>query len=233
MDGFVNKIKLVNISIAELSNAFSSGKSGKSGISGVIDGFKSAKNAMSNSLTKSDISNIQAYNAQLDAGVTTQTAWYRTMQSSSKAAQDLVIDANGCKVSMEGLTASANTSKLALIGTKVATMALNAALSVGLAIAIQAVVAWLDDLVHAAKKASEAADENASKSKEKVQAAKEEVQQLDELIAKYKELANSDVSVVRDSSIKLGKCTKKQTHPLSKLIGQRVCRIYIYERSGI
>ena len=48
-----------------------------------------------------------------------------------------------------------------------------------------------------------------------------------------KELANSDVSVVRDSSIKLGKYTEKQTYPLSKPIGQRVGRIYIYERSGI
>ena len=155
------------------------------------------------------------------------------MVGASKAAQEAAISYKGQAVNLEEVTASANTSKLALIGTKVATMALNAALSVGLAIAIQAVVAWLDDLVHAAKKASEAADENASKSKEKVQAAKEEVQQLDELIAKYKELANSDVSVVRDSSIKLGKYTKKQTHPLSKPIGQRVCRIYIHERSGI
>ena len=104
---------------------------------------------------------------------------------------------NGANASLGGYIVSLASAKLSTIALQVATMALNAALSVGLAIAIQAAVAWLDDLVHAAKKASEAADENASKSKEKAQAAKEEVQQLDELIAKYKELANSDV---RDTS---------------------------------
>lgn len=209
-----NKLGALGVSFKDISKAWS------------VYGIKGVKNVFANSITEMDLEMLKNYNEKVNTGTLMTKALGQTMVGASKSAKEAAISYKGQAVNLEEVTASANTSKLALIGTKVATMALNAALSVGLAIAIQAVVAWLDDLVHAAKKASEAADENASKSKEKVQAAKEEVQQLDELIAKYKELANSDVqdtsrrSEIRDVQGQIADLVGEQADNLNLVNGK-------------
>ena len=79
-----------------------------------------------------------------------------------------------------------------MIGAKVAAVALNVALTMGLSYAIQAVVSGLDNLIHASTNASEAADELKNSSMQAAEEANEETKKLDELIKKYEELAKSD-----------------------------------------
>jgi hypothetical protein len=190
-------VGIAKTSIADLVNAFNAGSSGKTGASGLFSGLSAMQNSVSSGITQQDIVNIQAYNDQIDACVGSQTAFYRTMLSSSKAAQDMVAECNGGKVALSGLTAAENTSLGATIALKVGVIALNVALTMGLALAIQAVITGLTKLVNAKKDAADAAQTAASEAKTAAETAKEEADSIDELIEKYKELKNSDT---QDSS---------------------------------
>lgn len=192
IQGWINNIQLLKVSLADISTAFNAGKSGNGIIKGLVNGLKSINNAMSSSITEMDIANIMAYNAEIESGTTCQTAFYRTMLNSSKAAQDLVASMKGGTVATEGLTAKANASKLAVIGFRIAIVALNMAITMGLASVIQAVVTGLNNLIHASKNASEAAHEAASAAKKQSDEYNDELSTIDELINKYKELASSD-----------------------------------------
>ena len=83
----------------------------------------------------SDIKAIKAYNAEIDRCVTSQTAFYRTMDKASKEAQNIVAAANGDKVALDGLTKS---SKAAELGMKALSIAGNMLLMWGISEAISA-----------------------------------------------------------------------------------------------
>ena len=51
-------------------------------------------------LSQSDISALQAYNAELERGVSPMTAYYKTMQNASDAAVNMASSANGATVSI-------------------------------------------------------------------------------------------------------------------------------------
>lgn len=199
-DGFLNRLTLMNASLGNIrrsiatmfsnsSNAFKTG--------GLKDLFSNVKSSTNNLLTnlivsKSDINAIKDFNAEIDKGVTHQTAFYRTMQNTSSAAQSVVASAKGGKVEIDNLGKSMLSAKMSAIGLQAVTIALNMALTFGLSVAIQAVVTKLNDFIHAQQKAADAATETAEKSKEECNSYKEKVSSLDNLISKYKELANSD-----------------------------------------
>lgn len=86
-------------------------------------------------LSDSDIKAIKAYNAEIDRCVTSQTAFYRTMDKASKEAQNVVAAANGNKVALDGLTKS---SKAAELGMKALSVAGNMLLMWGISEAISA-----------------------------------------------------------------------------------------------
>lgn len=165
LDGFINKVGIANKSFADLVNAFNSGKTGK-GIKGFISGLSAMKNSLSSTLTKSDLSNIEAYNSLLDQGVGAQTAWYRTMQSSSDAAKDLVTSANGGKVALDGMKTASVGAKAATIGLQIATTALNAAITMGISLLISWAIDGIMKLVNAKKELAEQVDELTSKFRE-------------------------------------------------------------------
>ena len=189
LDGAINKLAFMKTSIADISNAFRVGSSS----GGLFGGLSAVRNVTSSVITKQDLTNLQNYNKLIDQGCSSQTAWYRTMQTSSASAQQLVINANGGTVALDGLTVATNTSRIAMVGLKVATIALNVALTMGLSFAIQTVITGLSNLINYAKNASEAADELKESTKQTAEEAQEESKQLDELISKYKELARSDI----------------------------------------
>ena len=164
LDGFINKVGIANKSFAELLNAFNLGNTG--GFKGFISGLSSVKNSISNTLTKADISNIQAYNDLIDKGVSSQTAWYRTMQTSSNAAQDLVASANGSKVAINGVKTASIGGKVALLGMRAAALLMNAALTMGISLLIDFVVSGITKLINADKDLAESVDEITSKFKE-------------------------------------------------------------------
>lgn len=197
LDGIINKIGIFQPSIADLFNAFTTGMSKKS-IKGFFNGLSAAKNSISSNLTKQDIINLKAYNEELSKGATKQTAYYRTMLSSSKAATELAENAaketREGKVNLDNLTASANTSKVAMMGFKVATVAANMALTMGLSYGLQKAIELLDYLVHTAEKVSEAANEAFEQAKAESDKSKEKVESLEELIKKYEKLAELGIN---------------------------------------
>lgn len=130
----------------------------------------------------------------------TQEQFTAAISKSNPALAKYLSGLNGAKGSLGGYIASLISSKVATIALQAATMALNMALTMGLSAALQAVISGLSNLINHSQKASEAADELAATSKEKADAAKEEVSQLNELIAKYKELAESDTQDVSTRS---------------------------------
>lgn len=202
--GYSSVFKTINSDLASTITGVTS-LSNQAGILGtsfrdLIDAYKTLgakglKNAVSNKITNIDIECLREYNELIGLNVGKEKALEKSMQGASKAARQMAIDANGGQVSLKGLTASANTSKLAIIGLKVATVAANIALSMGLSWAIQSVVTLFDNMAHAAERASESADEAFSKAKESADKEAEETKTLDELIEKYKELKSKGNSV--------------------------------------
>lgn len=134
--------------------------------------------------------------AQVKSGIPTGKAWTATMTGASVAGKQMAVQVKSGAISMETLKTAANSSKVAMVGLKVATMALNMALTMGLAVAIQAAISGMSKLIHAKRDASEAADELTQSSMNEVKEHQEEVKTLDELIAKYEKLANSDTQDV-------------------------------------
>lgn len=110
-----------------------------------------------NAITKSDVEAIKAYNAQIDACVTSQTAYNRTMLDASPAAQNLVASYNGGKVSAQGMATAQDAAKASTIGLTIAQTALNAAIGLGISVLISLVAKGINKLIHANEEAIESA----------------------------------------------------------------------------
>ena len=205
LDGFINKIGIANNSFADLANAFNSGRTGK-GFKGFVSGLSAMKNSLSNTLTKADLSNIRAYNDLLDQGVTAQTAWYRTMQSSSDSAKALVTAANGSKVALNGMKTASIGVKAGLIGAKVAAVAFNAALTIGISLLIDWAISGIMKLVNAKKELAESVEEITSKFKEQSDSLKKlkgdyDTSNESSMISKYEKLSKGVDSLGRNVSL--------------------------------
>ena len=141
-------------SIADFSNAFRVG-----GITGAI-------NKISPFVTKTDLKNITEYNRLVrDEGVSSQTAWYKTMQTSSKAAQELFDNEKNLVESGNRLilseTAIVNVTKQMTIGAKAANVALKA-----LSMAGNMLLMWgVSEVVSGLYKMSQTSEEVANKAK--------------------------------------------------------------------
>ena len=67
-------------------------------------------------LSDDDISALQAYNAGINRGVTSQTAFYRTMQNASVEAQNMAASANGMVVNLQQIPKVSKAGQVALKG---------------------------------------------------------------------------------------------------------------------
>ena len=216
LDGIINKAGIANKSFADMINAFSAGSTGRNGIGKISGGTSSLINSFSSVITEKDVECIKSYNAEIKAGVNPQTAYYKTMLGTSNAAKDYVAAGKGAIVSTDELAKSVNTSRLAMIGMQAATIALNMALTMGIAVAIQAVVTGLGHLIHAEKEAAESAKDRAEQSQRNVEQAQEEVDQLDELIDKYIALSKKDEITADDR-----KTIVEVQDKINSLVGQQ------------
>ena len=86
------------------------------------------------------------------------------------------------------MTKQTTVATLKTIGLEAATIALNAALSLGLSFAIAGVIAFLDNLIHKEEKAREKSEQLITTAQDNINKTKEEVDTIDELIKKYNEL---------------------------------------------
>lgn len=154
----INKYGIRNSSFADIANAYNAG------------GIKGVGNSLSSFITSKDLSNIKEFNRLVsEEGVSSQTAWYKTMQTSSNAAKELfdneenlVKSGNSVVLSEKAISTATNTmtfsAKAGEVAIKGLAMAGNMLVSLGISAIISLAVKGLDNLVHAANNAKEAAE---------------------------------------------------------------------------
>lgn len=165
---------------------------GASGVGGKIGSLFASQ-----SLSQSDVEAIRSYNAQIDACVTSQTAWNRTMLNASPAAKNLAASCNGAKVSEERLAVATKEATFSMKAQaavmKALSIAGNMLIFTAIAKGISMAVTAIDDWIHRVEKANEAMDdavsayESAKSSLESINSELDENQKrMDELLAKEK-----------------------------------------------
>lgn len=100
----------------------------------------------SNSVTNDDITRIKAFNHQVKSGVPTVKAWENTMKGATTAGKNAVVELKRGNTSMKELEGSVGKTTGSLVGAKVATVALNMAISFGLMWAIQGLITLFQNL---------------------------------------------------------------------------------------
>lgn len=142
-------------------------------------------------LSESDIKAIEAYNAEIDKCVGSQTAFYRTMQNTSQEAQNVVAAANGGKVAIGDLTKA---SKAGELGMKALAMAGNMLVSF-----------LIGSFISVAFEVANASNEIADSAQQIGSSFKETISDLDDYQIKVEDLqetindSSSSISDVRDA----------------------------------
>lgn len=149
-------------------------------LQGNITGFKKVSSA------------IAQYNALATSGTQKQNEFSTAVAITNGRLGGYLRGLSGTKASLGGYVNSLVSATAKTIALQTATMALNAAVSMGITAAISLAVKGFDKLINSAKRASDAANEAFSESNSKVQQNKEEIKTLDELIQKYKELRKNE-----------------------------------------
>lgn len=129
---------------------------------------------------------IDDYNKAIREGVDAGEAFESTMYGASKGAKQLALDAKGGEVSLKGVNTAASGATTSLIGAKIATVALQTAISFGISLAIQGLITLFQKLKEAIP-----TPENTSKwldeSSKKVEEAKADVEELSDKLTTTKE----------------------------------------------
>ncbi len=125
---------------------------------------------------------FKAYNGNLTKSTHLQNSYINAIGGQNKALGNYLAGLNGTNASMGGYLKSLVSAKLASIGLQAASLALNAAISMGLSLAINALVSGISKWINKKKEARAQAIETA-------QTAKEEVSNLTELLNKYNQLS--------------------------------------------
>lgn len=148
--------------------------------------------------SSSDIQAIKAYNAQIDACVTSQTAFRRTMMDASESAQNLVAGANGGKVALNALEGS---SKAAAVGMQILSTAMNVAVIMLVTQAISLLINKFSDYTHKLENAREAAKEAKSSIEELNTSVSDNGKWISENVSNYEKLADGVDSLGRNISL--------------------------------
>lgn len=122
-------------------------------LKGLFNGnlFKSEK-----LLSDGDIKALQAYNAEIERGVSPMTAYYRTMQNASDTAVNMAKSAGEGTVQINNMTKA---SKAAKIGMQALATVGNMFLGMAISWGIGKIVEGIDNYIHRAEKAIEKAQE--------------------------------------------------------------------------
>ena len=191
MTTFGNRIGILGASFKDISMAYRL----NGDMSGVKNMFAKTNTHM---ITEMDYAMLQNFNAEVAKGTPIVQAMGQTMVGASSGARTLAQGAGQAGVDLSTVTIAANTSRIAMIGMRVAAMALNMVLSMGLAVAIQTVISGLSYLINyeekqaeAAREAAREAREHASALRDTSNAASQESSSLDDLIAKYQQLKSA------------------------------------------
>ena len=160
--GNANKYGIRNSSYADIANAYN------------VGGIKGVGNSLSSFITSKDLDNIKEFNRLVsEEGVSSQTAWYKTMQTSSSAAKELfdneenlIKSGNSVILSEEAISNATNTmtfsAKAGQVALKGLALAGNMVVGILAGFVISKAIEGLDNLVHAADNAKESAEGFAS-----------------------------------------------------------------------
>ena len=154
---------------------------------------------------KGDSQAILNFNTALKNGVAPAKAWATNMSGASVAAQNAARDTLKAKGSLtdlaNGLKATSVGSKAASVGLKALSVAANMALSIGIMIAISAVIKGFQALANTQENAIAKADEFISKFNEQRTSLTENKKAIDSISEDYKKLANGVDALGRNVSL--------------------------------
>ena len=178
------------------------------GLKGLFSGDLFKKQSV---LSDSDISALQAYNAEIERGVTPATAYYRTLQEASDAANNIAHAAGNATVNLEQIPKVSKAGQLALKGLA---MAGNMLLMWGISEAISAIATAIDNEANRVEYAQERLQEFNSTVSESKNKLEEQQKWIEENGSKYEELARGvdnyghNVSLTADEFSKYQSITK-------------------------
>lgn len=144
-------------------------------------------------ISDSDIESLRKYNTLLANGETEYNASKKALNGVSKQAKQLALDANGAAVSEKAMAQATNTltttSKTATLATKALRISLNLFASIGISMAINAVISGITKLINkekeAAEKAAQLKQEQESRRKaaiESIKTSNEEIEAIHDLM---------------------------------------------------
>lgn len=156
-------------------------------------------------VTNSDKQAILNFNQAIQKGIPKQKAWATTMSKASIAAQNMTRNALKTKASLvdlaNGLKVTSVKAKAAEIGFKALSVASNMLLSIGISMAISAIISGLESLANAQENAIEKANEFIDKFEEQRDALKSNKESIDSMSEDYERLANGVDSLGRNVSL--------------------------------
>ena len=156
-------------------------------------------------VANSDKQAILDFNQALKNGIPQQKAWATTMSKASIAAQNMTRNALKAKGSLvdlaNGLKVTSVKAKAAEIGLKALSVAGNILLSIGISMAISAIVKGLESLANAQENAIEKANEFIDKFEELRNNLKSNKESIDSMSKDYESLANGVDSLGRNVSL--------------------------------
>ena len=112
----------------------------------ISNGYGVFESAFTLGIKPEEINSIKQFNYQVESGVPIGQAWTNTMSGCRTVVKQAAVDIRSGAVSFDALQKSANASKTGIMGATVAATAMNMAISMGLSLAIQALVTGLQAL---------------------------------------------------------------------------------------
>lgn len=197
----INKYGIRNSSFADIANAYNAG------------GIKGVGNSLSSFITSKDLSNIKEFNRLVsEEGVSSQTAWYKAMQTSSNAAKELfdneenlIKSGNSVILSEKAISTATNTmtfsAKAGQVALKGLALAGNMVVGILAGFVISKAIEGLDNLVHAADNAKESAESFSSSFSSMNDEFSSNDDKLSDLQKKYDELSKGVNSLGENVSL--------------------------------
>lgn len=173
-----------------------------SGANGWRDKFSSAGNmfvpSVGKYITEKDKTLLEEYAKALETTTDRTADFNKIMKGASKNARNLAQSADFSKASLEGVKTVTVGTTAAMVGARIAAIALNAALSFGIGLAIQGVIqgiTWLftasERAAEDAKRAAEEAAERAKNAAESAKSLKESLKDIEDYQKKVNDLSDT------------------------------------------
>ena len=175
-----------------------------------VHGIQGISTLFSKGINKTDIENLKQYNEAISAGMNKQTAFYKYLNNSSSAAQNLAMNAKYGTVAENEMSAATQkltiSQKAATLSTKALSIGLNLLTNIGISMAINAVISSITKLINkekeAAEKAAQLKQEQETRRKaaiESIKTSNEEIEAIHDLTEQYVKLVSStnDITTIK------------------------------------